>query len=324
VLRYLLKRLAYAVPLILGLLTATFLIVRMAPGDPTSLYIDRDTDPAYAEHLRATLGLDQPIHIQYARWLMNAAKGDFGISFAKHAPVSRILFEAIPRTLLLAGAALLVNFLLGIAIGVATALKRGTRFDRGVNAAALFVYSIPEFWLGLMLILTLSLAVPIFPASGMKSPLADYLPWYSYILDVLHHMVLPVAVLGVASAAATARYVRGSMLDVIHQDYIRAARAKGLSEIVVIGKHALKNAMLPIITLFGLSFPFLLGGAVIVETVFAWPGMGKITVDAIFMRDYPVIIGSTMISGVMVVMGNLLADTLYAVFDPRIRLGGDR
>jgi peptide/nickel transport system permease protein len=234
--------------------------------------------------------------------------------------VRDILLETIPRTLLLTSAALLLDFVVGIFLGIVSALRRGTTLDRALSVAALFLYSMPEFWLGLMLILAFSGAIPLFPASGMQSPMADYLPPFAYALDVLHHMVLPVFVLGIASAAATARYMRASMLEVIHLDYIRTARAKGLSEFLVIGKHAVRNAMLPIITLYGLSLPFLLGGAVIVESVFGWPGMGKVVVDAIFTRDYPLIIACTMISGIMVILGNLTADILSAFADPRIRL----
>jgi peptide/nickel transport system permease protein len=263
--------------------------------------------------------LDEPLPVRYVKWIASTLQGDFGISFSKHAPVSRILAQTLPNTLLLAGFALFFNFFFGILIGVITALKRGTSIDHGVNITSLFLYSMPEFWLGLMLILWFSLAIPLFPASGMHSPMAQYAPLPEYLLDVAHHMVLPVMVLGVASAAATARYMRGSLLEVIRQDYIRTARAKGLSEVVVVGKHALRNALIPIITLFGLSLPFLLGGAVIVETVFSWPGMGKLTVEAIFSRDYPLIIASTLVSGVMVILGNLIADLLYAVADPRIR-----
>lgn len=318
-LAYLLKRVLYAIPLLFGLLTVTFFIIHLAPGDPTSVYIQSSVDPQYAANLRHSLGLDEPLPVRYVKWVSSMLQGDFGISFSKHAPVQRILAETLPNTLLLAGFALLFNFFIGIVIGIVTALKRRTRLDHTVNIVSLFLYSMPEFWLGLMLILWFSLAIPLFPASGMHSPLAQYLPPLDYALDVLHHLILPVAVLGIASAAATARYMRGSLLEVIHQDYIRTARAKGLSEVVVIGKHALRNALLPIITVFGLSFPFLLGGAVIVETVFAWPGMGKLTVEAIFSRDYPLIIASTLVSGVMVIVGNLIADILYAVVDPRIR-----
>ncbi len=318
-LRYVIRRVLASIPLLLGLATCTFIIVHLAPGDPTQLYVDADADPRAAARLRASLGLDEPLPVQYVTWLKNAVTGDFGNSLSKHAPVTEIMAGAIPRTLLLASLSLAVNFAVGILIGVLSALNRGKRLDHILNSAGLFLYSMPEFWLGLMLILLFSLAIPVFPASGFQSPLADYYATWDYLLDILHHLILPVFVLGVASAAATARYMRGSMLDVLGQDYIRTARAKGLPETAVVGKHAMRNALLPIITLFGLSIPFLLGGAVVVETVFAWPGMGKVVVDAIFTRDYPLIIGCTLLSGAMVVLGNLVADILYALADPRIR-----
>ncbi|MBL0175874.1 MAG: ABC transporter permease [Ignavibacteria bacterium] len=318
--RYIFRRVLSAIPLIFGLLTVTFFVVHLAPGDPTSFYMQADVDPQYAENLRRAFGLDQPLLVQYWKWLGSTLSGDLGVSFSKHAPVRDILIDTIPKTLLLTSAALVLDFAVGIALGIVSALRRGTTLDRVMTVIALFLYSMPEFWLGLMLVLAFSGAIPLFPATGMQSPMADYLPPLEYVLDVLHHMVLPVFVLGIASAAATARYMRASMLEVIHLEYIRAARAKGLSEFIVIGKHALRNALLPIITLGGLSLPFLLGGAVIVESVFGWPGMGKVVVDAIFTRDYPLIIACTMISGIMVILGNLTADILSAFADPRIRL----
>jgi len=308
-----------AVPLLFGLLTFTFFIIHLTPGDPVLLYISGDIDPQYAANLRATLGLNDPLPIQYVKWLKSMLVGDMGVSFSMHDEVVNILARTIPNTLILTTSALIVNFAIGIALGMAAALRRGKTTDYIMNVVALFIYSMPEFWLGLMLILGVSLHLDWLPASGMHSPLALYLPPFEYFLDLLEHMILPVFVLGVASAAATGRYMRGSLLEVLGQDYIRTARAKGLSETIVIGKHAMRNALIPIITLFGLSLPFLLGGAVIVETVFSWPGMGKLTIDAIFARDYPVIIACTLVSGVMVIIGNLLADILYAIVDPRIR-----
>ena len=305
-----------------GLLTVTFFVIHLAPGDPTSFYIQGDIDPKYAANLRRSFGLDQPMHIQYVSWLKNTIRGDLGISFSANAPVNDLLRQTIPNTMVLTFFALLFNFLLGIALGTLSALKRGSRLDRILIFLSLFIYSMPEFWLGLMLILLFCDVLPILPASGMYSPLAQFLPTFEYVVNVAEHLVLPVFVLGIASAVATSRYMRGSMLEVIQQDYIRTARAKGLPERSVIGKHAMKNAFLPIITLLGLSLPFLLGGAVIVESIFAWPGMGKLTVDAIFTRDYPLIIACTMVAGVMVIIGNLLADILYAFVDPRIRLYG--
>jgi peptide/nickel transport system permease protein len=305
--------------MLFGLLTITFFIIRLAPGDPVSLYIQEDVDAKYADDLRTALGLSDPLPVQYVKWLKGTLTGELGISFSKHIEVTRVLAQTIPNTLLLTSFALFFNFLIGIIIGIITALKRGSKTDHVVNITSLFVYSMPEFWLGLMLILGVSLHLGILPASGMQSPMAKYLSMPEYLWDVFQHMILPVFVLGVASAAATGRYMRGSLLEVINQDYVRTARAKGLSEFLVIGKHALRNALIPIITLFGLSLPFLLGGAVIVETVFSWPGMGKLTIDAIFSRDYPLIIACTMVSGIMVILGNLLADVLYALVDPRIR-----
>jgi len=308
-----------AIPLLFGLLTFTFFIIRLAPGDPVSLYVQGDVDPQLEQNLRTQLGLDESLPVQYVKWLKSMVTGEMGVSFSRHAAVTDILADTIPNTLLLTAFALFFNFLIGIAIGITTALKRGTLSDHTVNVISLFVYSMPEFWLGLMLILGVSLQLDLLPASGMHSPMARFFSTPAYIWDLIKHMILPVFVLGVASAAATGRYMRGSLLEVINQDYVRTARAKGLSEVLVIGKHALRNALIPIITLLGLSLPFLLGGAVIVETVFAWPGMGKLTVDAIFARDYPLIIACTLVSGVMVILGNLLADVLYAIVDPRIR-----
>lgn len=316
---YLLRRIAAAVPLVFGVLTLTFFMVRLAPGDPASLYISSDISPDFAEKLRHSFGLDQPLHVQYWQWLSSTLRGEFGVSFSKHAPVFDVIIDTLPRTLLLTSAALALNFIVGIALGIAAAVRRGRMHDHVLGILSLFLYSMPEFWLGLMLILGLSLQIPLFPASGMHSPLATYLPPFDYALDVLHHMVLPAFVLGIASAAATGRYMRGSLLEVINQDYIRTARAKGIREAVVLTRHALRNALLPIITLFGLSLPFLLGGAVIVETVFGWPGMGKLAVDAIFTRDYPMIIACTFVAGCTVIAGNLLSDVLYGIADPRIR-----
>jgi peptide/nickel transport system permease protein len=320
VIRFALKRCASAIPLLWGLLTVTFFVIHLAPGDPTSFYTQGDIDPKYAANLRRSFGLDEPLYIQYLDWLANTVQGDLGISFSANTPVKSLILDTIPNTLLLTGFALLFNFFFGMVIGIISAVHRGTRLDHGIMIVSLFLYSIPEFWLGLMLILFFSDVIPWLPSSGMQSPLADFLPPIEYALNVAQHLMMPVFVLGFASAAATGRYMRGSMLEVIQQDYIRTARAKGLPERVVIGKHALKNAMLPIVTLLGLSLPFLLGGAVIVETVFAWPGMGKLTVDAIFTRDYPLIVGCTLVAGVMVIVGNLLADIFCAIVDPRIRL----
>lgn len=323
---YIFRRTLGAIPLIFGLLTITFFIVRLAPGDPTSMFIDPNIDPRTAGQLRENFGLTDPLPVQYGKWLgvlppfRGVLEGEFGVSFSKQRPVFEIISEAMANTLLLTALALILDILIGVPLGVFSALRRGEKMDHVLTMGSLFIYSMPHFWLALMLILIFSLGLGWLPASQMHSVNAAGLSAAEYFLDLLKHMVMPVFVLGIASAASTVRYMRSSMLEVIRQDYIRTARAKGLSERKVIWKHALRNALLPLITIIGLSFPFLLSGAVITEVVFAWPGMGRVTIDAIFSRDYPLIIANTFVAGIMVIGGNLLADVLYAAADPRVRL----
>ncbi|KAB2880151.1 ABC transporter permease [bacterium] len=323
---YIFRRILTAIPLIFGLLTITFFIVRLSPGDPTSMFIDPNIDPRAAEQLKENFGLNDPLPIQYGKWLgilppfQGVLEGEFGISFSKQRPVFEIISEALVNTLILTTSALILDLLIGISLGIVSALRRGDKVDHAVTLGSLFFYSMPHFWLALMLILIFSLALGWLPASQMHSVNAEQLSPLAYFWDFVKHMIMPVCVLGIASAASTVRYTRSSMLEVIRQDYIRTARAKGLSERSVIWKHAFRNAMLPLITIIGLSFPFLLSGAVITEVIFAWPGMGRVTIDAIFSRDYPLIIANTFVAGTMVIGGNLLADVLYAVADPRVRL----
>ncbi|MGB5526569.1 MAG: ABC transporter permease, partial [Gemmatimonadota bacterium] len=229
-----------------------------------------------------------------------------------------------PYTLLLILAALLVDALLGISLGVVSAVKRGTKLDRAVTLGSLVLYAMPGFWLALMLILLFSVQLGWFPTSQATS--LDYadLGAFGKLLDRLWHLVLPVTVLGVAGAAATARYMRGRLLDVLGEEYITAARARGFRGWTIVRRHALKNAMIPIITIYGMSLPLMLGGATIVETIFAWPGMGRLTVDAVLGRDYPVILATTMVAAVLTVLGSLLADVGYAVVDPRVSYDGSR
>ena len=314
------KRLLLSVPLILGIVTATFFLSHLAPGDPVDMYLQpgSQADPAVIEQVRRSRGLDQPIHVQYVTWLANTARGDFGESFLLHRPVRDILARTVPYTLLLILAALLVDALLGITLGVVSAVKRGTKIDRAVTLGSLTLYAMPGFWLALMLILVFSVYLGWFPTSQATS--LDYaeLSVLGKLLDRLWHLVLPVTVLGVAGAAATARYMRGRLLDVLSEDYIMAARARGFRGWTVVRRHALRNAMIPIITIYGMSLPLMLGAATIVETIFAWPGMGRLTVDAVVGRDYPVILATTMVAAVLTVLGNLLADVGYAAVDPRV------
>ncbi len=322
---YLLRRLAVAALLVPALLSAVFFLVHLAPGDPVELHLDPDVGDAQRAQIRARLGLDDPLGERYLRWLGDALlRGDLGRSLQYHRPVADMLAEAVPNTLLLTVTAYAVHLFLAVRMGVWMARRRGSRVERGATAAALTLYSLPAFWLGLMLILVFSRGLGWLPAGGMAAPDAELMSPPARLWDTLRHLVLPVLVLGVASAAGTARYLRSAMIDALAQDYVLAARARGLPERVVVWRHAARNALLPAVTLVGLNLPFLLGGAVVTETVFAWPGMGRLAVSAIFARDYPVIMGATALSAVMVVLGNLLADLAYGRIDPRIRLGGEK
>jgi peptide/nickel transport system permease protein len=318
---YVLRRILGAIPLVFGVLTLTFFIIRLAPGDPASFFIQPGVSPKVAEQMREQYGLNDPLIVQYFKWLGNILQGDFGRSFSRHQPVFDVILDAVPITISLALIGITMQFIFGILLGVISAVKQGTKLDRTLTVSALFIYSMPEFWLSLMLIILFSLKLGWFPASNLNSIGADSLGTVEFILDRLHHLVLPIFVLSLGGIAGLARYVRGQMLEVIRQDYIRTARAKGLSEKVVIFKHALRNALLPVVTILGGSLPALFSGALFIEVIFAIPGMGRIAVEAVFARDYPLIIANTFISGTLIVLGNLLADVLYAVVDPRIKLG---
>lgn len=322
---FVLRRLLGAIPLLLGIATLIFFVLNLAPGDPAALFSNPTIPPEVIDQVRRNLGLDQPIYVRYVKWLGALLTGDFGYSFARSQPVSSIVFGALPNTLMLTGVALVLVFLIGVAIGVYQAVRQYSVGDSVLSVVSLFFYSMPSFWLALMLMLVFSLKAhqwgwPIaFPPTGITSVDYDFLPAGAQIKDRVMHLVLPVTTLTLALAAGVARYTRGQMLEVIRQDYIRTARAKGLPERSIILKHALRNSLIPVITLLGLYLPFLFSGAVFVEYIFAWPGMGRVIVDAIFQRDYPVVMATSFIFAAMVVAGNLLADVLYAVVDPRIR-----
>lgn len=324
---YLLRRLLGAIPLLLGILTLIFFIIHLAPGDPTARFLNPNVPPEVVEQMRRNFGLDQPLHIQYFRWLTAFLTGDLGFSLGQMRPIADILPGVLWNTVQLMLVALVIIFLVGMLIGIIQAVRQYSGTDNVLTFLALFFYSMPSFWFALMLILVFSLkssqwGLPEllqFPASQMTSVGYEFMsPWEKFV-DRFEHMILPATALGIGSAAGVARYMRGSMLEVIHQDYIRTARAKGLSERKVIFKHALRNALIPIVTLLGLYLPYLLSGSVLIETIFAWPGMGRLIVDAIFQRDYPLVMATSFVAAALVILGNLLADVLYAVVDPRIR-----
>lgn len=324
-LRYAGRRLLQAIPLLLGILTLTFALIHAAPGDPTATYLSDDISPEIVAQNRARLGLDRPLPVQYVKWVTSFATGDFGRSYRGGEPeVAHVIGAALPNTVLLGLVSLVVIFVLGGLIGVVQAVRQYGVSDTTLTVGSLALYSMPGFWLGLMLQLAVSsgwwpdaLALPV---SGMIDVRRHAsMSGIERVLDVAHHLVLPTVALGLASAAGIARYMRGEMLEVIHQDYIRTARAKGLSETRVILKHALRNALIPIASLLGLYLPLLIGGSVVIEKVFSWPGMGRLLYESVLARDYPVVMAATFLFGALVVVGNLVSDLLYAAIDPRIK-----
>ncbi len=320
--RYIIKRLILSVPLLLGVATLTFLVIHLAPGDPMDMLINQYQrhvpDPLIIESLRIKYGLDQPIHIQYFKWLKNIAVGDLGESFRYHRPVATLMAERIPYTLQLTILALLFDAFVGILLGVISAIKQYTLTDKLVSIGSLVIYSIPGFWLALMLVLIFSVNLGWLPISQTRSLDYEMMSGMNQIKDRALHLILPVFVLGVASAAGTARFLRSRLLEVLSEEFILAARARGLRERAVILKHALRNAIIPLITIYGMSLPFLLGGSVLIEGIFSWPGMGSLAIEAVQNRDYPLILATSMMGAVLVVIGNLLADVSYAIVDPRV------
>jgi len=316
---WLLRRVGAALLTVLAVVTLVFFAIHLAPGTPFLPSGDRPLDPAVEAGLRARFGLDRPLGAQYVSYLGALARGDLGESFSQQRPVGEALAQALPNTLALAGSALAVDFVLGTLLGVLMGARAGRRSDRWLGAVTLVVYALPTFWLGLLLLLAFGQWLHWLPVGGVTDPvLYGALGFGGRMADRLRHLLLPALSLGLVGAAGTARFQRAAMLDALGQGFVRTARAGGLSERRVLG-HALRNALLPSITLLGLALPFLLTGSVVVETVFAWPGMGKLAADAIASRDYPVVLAATLVAAVLVVSGSLLADLLYAAADPRIR-----
>ncbi|MBI4161845.1 MAG: ABC transporter permease [Acidobacteria bacterium] len=316
-----LRRLGAAIPILLAVLTLTFFLIHLAPGDPLALYESPDIDPDARDRMRRIYGLDDPLPVQYFRWLWQfCLRGEFGVSFQAHRPVATLLAEAVPNTLLLAGVALVLGFGLGGVAGVAAARRAGSRSDHALTVLTLALYSIPGFLLAHELILVFSLWLGWLPPSHTASVGAASLPLPARLLDRIAHLILPAATLAVGPAATAARFARAAVLEVTNQDFIRTARSKGVSEPRVFGRHALRNALLPLLTLAGLSLPVLVSGSLIVEVIFSWPGMGRAIYDAVFARDYPVIIAATFLTACLVIAGSLVADLCYALADPRVRL----
>ncbi len=319
---YLFKRLLLMLPILLGITLISFVVIHLAPGEPTDMQtqLNPEVSVELQQRLRAQYDLDQPLMVQYGKWLGRLVHLDFGDSFSQdRRPVTAKIAERLPVTILINVLSIGLILLLAVPIGIVSAVRRNSPFDRLTTIFVFIGFATPSFWLALLLMDVLGVRYGLFPIVGLKSLGYDYLSWSGKILDMLHHLVLPVFVSAFGGLAGFSRYMRANMLDVIRQDYILTARAKGLTEKAVIWKHALRNALLPVITILGLSVPGLIGGSVIFETIFAIPGMGKLFYDGVMMRDYPLIMGILVIGAVLTLVGNLLADLGYALADPRIR-----
>ena len=318
--RYLFGRTVQALVVVVLVTTISFFLIRLAPGDPFSFEGAWTLSPAARAQLRAQFGYDRPMAEQYVRFLGNVAHGRLGYSHSLNRPVAAALLDALPHTLLLMGVALALSFAAGIGVGVLQAVRRGGRLDRVLSATLLFFYSVPDFWLALIILLAFAYWIPILPAGGIVDPVMhDYMPFGARVLDRVRHLVLPSLTLALLTAAGIARYQRAALLEILPLDYVRTARAKGLPERHVVLRHALRNALLPVITLFGLFLPALVGGAFFVEKVFSWQGMGYLAASAITARDYDLVTGTVIVGGFMVTVGSFIADLLYAVADPRLR-----
>lgn len=316
---YLLQRLLYTVPLLLGAVAIVFLLVHIAPGNPVDYLIgESGADKEMIARLTAEMGLDQPLHIQLLRYLGQVLRGNLGYSFASNMPVLDLILDRLPATLLLMGSQLVFSVSLGIGLGVLSARRPNSSADNTITVFSLASFALPVFWLGQLLILGFGYYLDWLPIQGMVDLRAGY-EGFDLVLDVARHMILPVATLTLYNLALILRLTRGSMLEVIGQDYVKVARAKGLGDGTVLLKHALRNALLPVVTVIGLEFRALIAGAVLTETVFAWPGLGRLTFDAINGRDYPLLMGMFIFISLLVAIGNLVTDLVYALLDPRIR-----
>jgi peptide/nickel transport system permease protein len=303
---------------VLGVVTLMFALLRLAPGDPALLLVGPTATAEQVAAQRHALGLDRPLPVQYAAWLERFARGDWGTSIATGRPVRAMLAQAWPATVRLVGLSLVLSYLIGIAVGIVQAARNG-RLDTALSIATVTLFALPGYWLGLMLVMVFTYRLRWLPAFGATGFDADFLSPADRLADQLRHLTLPLATLTLVGVGGIARFVRGAMLDVAGAPFVTVARAKGLSEWRVTLRHVLRNALIPILTLLGLSLPALFSGAVFIEAIFAWPGVGRVLVEAVQARDYPVVMAATAVSATLVVLGNLLAEVLVSVTDPRVR-----
>lgn len=314
-----LKHISRFILLLAGIWTLNFCLIRLSPGDATNVYWGPHSDRASLETLRTQRGLQLPFWQQFKLWTLRFLQGDWGYSWTRHRPVSAILKETIPSTLQLTSLALAFSFIVGSAWGVLAGRYADHASGHALNFSGLIIYALPSFWLASLAILFFSLKLQWLPSSGMSSVFMEKASGGAQLWDRMRHLILPVTILGLAGAAAVSRFVRAQMRNVLRQEFIRLAQAKGLSQREVLRRHALRNALLPVVTLLGLYLPFLLGGALVIEVVFAWPGMGRIAYEALFSKDYPVLFAVNLITAIMTIAGNMAADVLYHFLDPRVR-----
>ena len=314
------SRLAQGLALVLAVVVLNFVLVHAAPGDPVETIAGASggMDEKLQAELRAQYGLDRPLPVQLGIYLGKVLRGDLGYSYFFNLPVSGLIAERVPATLALVLSSVLAAFLIGTTLGVLSARKPNGWLSQTINVLSLVGFAAPVFWLGMLLVILLASVFPVFPVSGMRGIESDGRGWAD-VLDVLHHLVLPAFTLGLVYLAQYSRLSRAAMLDVLGADYIRTARAKGLSERVVLYKHALRNAVLPVVTVLGLQFGNVLAGAIVVETVFNWPGLGRLAYESVLRRDYPTILGVLLFSSVVVVVMNQITDLCYRLIDPRIK-----
>ena len=320
--RYVLRRLWQMLFLLIGISIISFSIMYLAPGDPVDMLVERNAPQIVKDRIREVYGLDQPIYIQYVRWVSRAVQGDFGRSFVSGEPVMKMILDRLPYTLYLNLVVMILIYLIALPVGIISALRQYSKLDHAITFMTFIGQSMPGFWLAMLLVYMI--AVPshgLLPTSGMATYGVNIhtSPFLTVVLDRMRYLLLPAFVMIFGDLAGVARYMRSTMLEVIRQDYVRTARAKGLSERVVNYKHALRNALLPIVTLLGLELPILFSGAFILEVIFSWPGLGLVMMRAIQQRDYPVVMAFNTIGAALMVAGNFLADLLYLVVDPRIK-----
>lgn len=316
---YVLQRVIGSIPLLIGAIVVIFVLIHAAPGDPTDYIVgDAAVSQEFLDRLRADMGLDQPLYVQIVKYVLQVASGDLGFSFARNTPVIDLILDRLPATLLLMGTQYVLAIAIGISLGVVSARHPNSALDRAITLFSLGAFALPLFWLGQMLILGLAYELDLFPIGGMTNIRAGH-EGFALWLDVAHHLALPILTLMLPNIALILRLTRSSMLEVVGQDYIRVAKAKGLPERTILFKHALRNALVPVVTVVALEFRTLIAGAVLTETVFAWPGLGRLTFDAIHARDYPLLMGMFLFISIMVIVGNLIADLVYGLLDPRIR-----